>query len=359
MTEDAELHRRHEELTEWLYHTPGQLPARYVFVLTNLCNLRCPFCFQHRHRTAQPMTAADWLALVPQLPAYARVTLTGGEPLLYPGFAAILAAVAAGNDCNIITNGVLLDEGWIDRLLGHPRLKVLSLSVDDIGNHSRHMKPAEWERMVTMARRFVARRDAAQSATLLDIKTVVLEENAGQLFDIFRYCVEELGCDTHAFQFLKGSPLQHADRMAPFEAIFAPASSPPYRRLDVIRAQLERVREYASRNGTRAFLHPPVGELQGAEPLSELGMLNEPAVDAQRYRPCKFPWASVHINADGELFPCLAVSMGNVKQQRLADVLFSEPFERFRRTLRERGLLPACHRCGWLRPRLPSGAEVV
>ena len=32
-------------------------------------------------------------------------------------------------------------------------------------------------------------------------------------------CVEEL-CDTHAFQFLKGSPIQHSDIMFDFDKIF-------------------------------------------------------------------------------------------------------------------------------------------
>ena len=39
------------------------------------------------------------------------------------------------------------------------------------------------------------------------------DENAKSLFDIHKYCVEDLKCDTHAFQFLKGSPIQHSDIM--------------------------------------------------------------------------------------------------------------------------------------------------
>ena len=40
------------------------MPRRYVFVLTNLCNLKCTFCFQerkkkHRHRMLQPPAAMD------------------------------------------------------------------------------------------------------------------------------------------------------------------------------------------------------------------------------------------------------------------------------------------------------------
>ena len=38
------------------------------------------------------------------------------------------------------------------------------------------------------------------------LKTVVLDENVKDLLSIHKYCVEDLQCDTHAFQFLKGLP---------------------------------------------------------------------------------------------------------------------------------------------------------
>lgn len=330
---------------------PGMLPARYVFILTNLCNLRCPFCFQYRRRTADPMVAEDWLSVVEQLPEYSRVTLTGGEPLVFKEFKAIFEAVTEKFDCNIISNGVLLTDEWIEEMLSRPRMRVLSVSVDDIGNHSRQMKPREWETMSNMVNRFVRARDEAGSSAVFDIKTVVLDENAGDLFDIYRYCVEELNCDTHAFQFLKGSPLQHADNMYEFDAIHQQPDPYIYKNFHVIEEQLGKVREYAGRHSKRAYLHPNIASLQSEEQLVDLSFLNEKQFDASRFQSCKFPWSSVHINADGHLFPCMAVSMGNVKQQSLAEIIEGPEFERFRNELRKQGLVPGCHRCGWLRPR--------
>ena len=52
---------------------------------------------------------------------------------------------------------------------------------------------------------------------------MVLDENAKDLLKIHKYCVEELQCDTHAFQFLKGSPIQHSDIMFDFDKIFEKA----------------------------------------------------------------------------------------------------------------------------------------
>ena len=39
-----EFHDRHENLTEKIYNGELDLPHRYVFVLTNICNLRCRTC---------------------------------------------------------------------------------------------------------------------------------------------------------------------------------------------------------------------------------------------------------------------------------------------------------------------------
>ena len=37
---DAQFHKMHEEWSERIYNNPSLLPARYCFVLTNLCNLK-------------------------------------------------------------------------------------------------------------------------------------------------------------------------------------------------------------------------------------------------------------------------------------------------------------------------------
>ena len=178
-----------------------------------------------------------------------------------------------------------------------------------------------------------------------------MDDNANDLFDIYKYCVEVLGCDTHAFQFLKGSHLQHADTMYEFDEIFKSPEPSVYKNLDVIYKQLEKVREYATEKNQRSFLHPTVGRMQSDSSLPDIDYLNEYEFKKSNYQPCKFPWSSVHINADGHLFPCMAISMGNVKEQSLDSIIKGELFDKFRKVIKEKGTVPGCHRCGWLRPK--------
>jgi len=345
------LHAKHEQSAEALWSGGPALPNRYALVLTNTCNLRCPFCFQHKRKLPNAMTTQDWLHVIEQIPAGARITLTGGEPLAFKGFVEVFKAATDKCDVNIITNGVLLNEKLIDMFVTTKSFKVLSLSIDDVGNHSRLMKPKEWQTLVDMGRYFVKRRNEEGSTALLDVKTVVLDERAEELFGIYDFCKTELNCDTHAFQMQKGSPLQHADAMFDFELIFEKPTPPIYEKLGVLADQFEQIRQDARAHDRRVFLHPDVVNVTGDKPLTEgdFWKINQTEIPEGAFQSCRFPWASVHINADGHLFPCLAVSMGNVKTQTLPEVIFSETYDRFRKVLKDQGLVPTCHRCGWLR----------
>ena len=344
------FHDRHENLTEKLYNGDLDLPHRYVFVLTNICNLRCHFCFQDRDRRSDAMTIDNWLSVVKQLPEYARVTLTGGEPLAFKQFEEIFHAVSDKHQCNMITNGLLLNEQKIDLLLSKPNFKVLSISVDDIGNEIRDVKVKQWAKMLEMVKYFHRRKKELKSDCVLDIKTVVLDSNAQDLYSIHKYSVETLGANTHAFQFLKGSDLQHSDTMSDMEEMFKPSAAPVYENIEVIYEQLELIRKYNQTSQSEAFVHPKVLDLSSSKPLIGFDYLNLSKFEKKNYHKCKFPWSSVHINVDGNMFPCIAFSMGNVKSLSLEEIMKSEATKKFRKVLKE-SLVEGCNRCGWIRPK--------
>lgn len=342
------FHQRHEKLTQQIYSGALDLPARYVFVITNICNLDCSFCFQDRIRRSDAMTSDEWINLIDQLPEYARVTLTGGEPLAFKEFERVFLHVTRKFQCNMISNGLLLNEKKIDLLLSQKNFKVLSVSIDDIGNISRDVKPAQWDRFLKAIKYFHKRRSETGSDCILDIKTVVLDETASELFDIHQYCVEVLNCNTHVFQFLKGSPLQHSDRMSDLNSIFMTSEAVTYKNDKIIWDQLEKVRLYGQASKCDAYVHPKFCDLNGDNPVVAPEFLNKPSFNPDDFKPCKFPWSSVHVNVDGHLFPCLSISMGNVKDETLNDIIQGEKFTEFRRIISE-NLVQGCNRCGWIR----------
>jgi MoaA/NifB/PqqE/SkfB family radical SAM enzyme len=186
----------------------------------------------------------------------------------------------------------------------------------------------------------------------LDIKTRVLDETAEELLDIHRYCVEELGCDYHVFQFLKGSPIQHSDVMYGFEDILKESKAQIYERFETIKQQFRKIQEYNIEHGSVSFLHPKVGSLVSEEDFPMMDYMNVESFVKENYMACKYPWSSVHINSDGNLFTCLAVPAGNVKEKSLVEIVNGEEMTRFRDLIRREGTIEACNRCGWLKPRL-------
>lgn len=344
---DTEYHLERAEYAKKLYDNPDMLPHRYVFVLTNRCNLRCSFCFQHKDKI-DGLGPEDWLQVVEQLPDYAWVTLTGGEPFLYEGFEEIFKRVTENHRCNIISNGLLLSEPIIDMLLSSPRFRVLSISVDDIGNRVRGVSPGKWANAEKMMQNFSARAAVERPEVVFDIKTMILDENAEGLFDIHRYCVEVLGCTTHAFQLLKGSPIQYSDRMYPWESLHEVYLAAVYKNFETIKNQLEQVRQYDLAAGYSCYIHPKVCDLNGNIPIEETAIdcVNAAQHEAASYWECKFPWESLHINFDGNVFPCLAVSLGNIKEKSLAEIVQGDVLKRLKEELHCYGTLPACNRCG-------------
>lgn len=349
---DTKYHLERVKFSETLYEDNFSLPHRYVLIITNKCNLRCDFCFQRKKNIPGSLNVEDWESVIDQLPPYAWVTLTGGEPLFFKDFRRLFSYVSDRFPCNIISNGLLLNEELIDHLLEKENFKTLSISVDDTKNAIRGVKHNEWIQCEKKLKYFASHPVKKKFNTIFDTKTVVLDENAENLFDIFRYCTEELGADTHSFQFLKGSPLQHADFMSPIEKIFEPSFAVTYSKWKIILDQLEKVREYRP-GDKRSYVHPKFINLRSNIKFEKKSVeyINNVRHDKNRFESCKAMWESVHINTEGEVFPCFAVSIGNIKHQTLNSIISSSINQRLRQVIKSEGSINACNRCGYLKPK--------
>lgn len=353
------FHLKHEVYTKMAYYLPCLPPDRFVFVLTNQCNLNCRECFQDRVPKKNLLPKERWIALSKAIPGFSRITMTGGEPLLFSGFEEVFRNVALGHECNLITNGILLTRDLIDSMVALPKFKVLAISIDDLRSSERSIRglsERQWDNLEDMLKYFITCRDKHASRCTLEIKTLILNDNADKLFDIHRYCMEKIGADHHTFQFLKGTPLQHSDRSFDIKQIFEEYHAPVYEKFGTIVRELDRIREYNIVNKKKAFLHPVVSDLNTGRCLGDISFLNNSRFNRRLFQPCKFPWSSVHINYDGELFPCLSVSVGNVREQPVKQVLEGRFHKDFLSIIRREGIVPACNNCGWLRPVRRQGA---
>ncbi len=349
-----------EEFKKKAYELDNLMPKRYCLVLTNLCNLACDFCYQHRTKLKNSLNSDDWIKVINQLPDNSRVTLTGGEPLTLKNFEKVFLEVTKKHECNIICNGLLLNEQIIDLLLSTKNFKVLSISIDNRKNKIRklaNVKETKWDEKWTHVEKmmlyFQKRKiELNNENCVLDAKTIILDENADELFDIHKYVMEDLNCDTHQYQFLKGSPILGCDYMYQFDDIFGKSSAYKYEKWDTIREQLNKVKIYNYEFNKLAFMKPKVDELIGDKnPIDKkkFDLLNFVEHKKENFLPCTQPWGSVHINNDGIVFPCLAVSIGNVREKQLKDIIFDDHFKKFKSVMKSNGTVEACNRCDWLK----------
>lgn len=102
------------------------VPLSGEFELTPMCNLNCKMCYVHlspeQMNNRELLTVEQWKDLMHQ--AYKagmlHATLTGGECLTYPGFRELFLYLhSLGCEVSVFTNGVLLNQDWIDFFKQH------------------------------------------------------------------------------------------------------------------------------------------------------------------------------------------------------------------------------------------------
>ena len=119
--------------------TRSRVPAYAFFEITEACNLRCRHCEADAGRVdPAQLTTDEALDVAAQLAAAGcrQVNLTGGEPLVRGDWERIARRFAdLGVEVTLATNGTLLDEVTIERLLA-AGVRNVAVSLD--GDRERH-----------------------------------------------------------------------------------------------------------------------------------------------------------------------------------------------------------------------------
>lgn len=104
------------------------------------CNLRCKHCYQNEHQ-AKPLSNLDLTRIAMSMEEalrvwgyIGRISLTGGEPFLYPDTLLSLARFFEQSDMfhsiGVLTNGTLLSSGIAQELKKLSKLREIQISLD-------------------------------------------------------------------------------------------------------------------------------------------------------------------------------------------------------------------------------------
>jgi len=300
------------------------IPYLVTFELTYRCNLKCTHCYltpNDPHEEEMPVEL--WIRAIRELTDLGAfyVTITGGEPTLYPGFWDILDELKRQETVvRLFTNATTLTEEDVDRLIRcGVRYTDISLHGPDAATHEAVTRtPGSFDATIAAVKRLIA------AGVHVNLKGSLLKSNYSTVNELDRY-MHSLG----------GNPL--------LSASITPANDGGTEPLEKALGAEELC--FVIDNYYREQDEPP-----GDEPPEKTG--------TQRILhaiSCSAGFSTLSIAPSGEVFPCLQLraSMGNVRRSTLRRIWHHAPLNLYLNGLltlpvpdcRGCELTEACMRC--------------
>ncbi len=322
------------------------MPLRYFFELTYRCNLRCPYCYVGEERFKNELSADEWFRIIDQIPFYSFVTLVGGEPLIRNDFIDILMRTAkkTGGKLNVVSNGILINDEIIDAFI-KSKMMLLSVSLDGYGeNHDKNRaKDGIWDKIINN----LDNMNTKKNRPMIDIKTIVLENNLDDLVKLYKMC------DEKKFNFLSVSFLRNNNlkQNSVLFDTFVPefnADYPIKKYFDIehFKEVYKELMSLSKKSQVKIRFSPKF-EYCG-KPLEKIEeFFNTPAHKPvnEIYKPCKYPYSNIMINPQGDVYPCLSQKIGNVRDMKIIEVFNLPHYRCFRKNLKAAKVFGACQMC--------------
>ena len=344
------LRKTYSLLSEYSINNYMFPPIRYFLELTYRCNLNCSFCFINEDRKKDELTAEEWKNIIKQIPFYSFISIVAGEVMLRRDFFEILqfACKKTMGKVSIITNGLLLDEEKLRHFIKNNML-LLSVSIDGYGeNHDKiRNKTGLWENIIKNLELLKEiKQKENKSRPLLDIKSVILENNLDDLPKIYKKA-DELGAEFYSLSFKRNNFLrQNSQLKESFTEEFYKTEYPLKMYFDrehfiEVYKELESLSKNVKTKLRWAPKFKEIGDLDRILKYFSLGNKDVKSI----YEPCRIPFSTVFITPEGDLYPCLSYKLGNVRNKKIQDVLNNEKYKNFRKNLKSDKIYNACQLC--------------
>lgn len=325
------------------------IPLRYIFELTYLCNLNCPYCYVGEEREKDELTTQEWFNIIDQIPFYSFVTLVGGEPLLRRDFISILeyAAKKTFGKLNVVTNGTLITEEIIDAFI-KTKMMLLSVSLDGYGeSHDKSRgKEGIFDKTISNLELLNIRKGNLHKP-MVDIKTIILDNNLDDLPELYRLC-GDMNFDFFSISFLRNNNLkQNSILRETFDEEFYVQKYPikPYFDREHFKEIYKELEELSKRYKVKIRFAPKFDGTNVLEKIEKFFNYPEDKPIQDIYHNCVYPFSNVMINPQGDVYPCLSLKIGNVREKSLKKI-FNEPkYCCFRKNLKTSKVFEACQMC--------------
>jgi MoaA/NifB/PqqE/SkfB family radical SAM enzyme len=282
---DPNHHSIEERLVEKA--TKACIPLGCTFELTPVCNMSCKMCYVRMSRAEAEasgglLSPADWLDIAEKLRELGTgfLLLSGGEPLLYPGFDTLYEKLHdMGFVLTVNTNGTCLNAQWVRLWKAHrPRRVNITLYGTNADTYEKlcHFAPG-YEQTCRGIRLL---KDAG-----IDVKlnVTLTPDNQRELDDFYAFAESmELPIEVDSYVF----PLHRDGGEFPSDVRISPEL--------LARATLYTMQQ-ENPNGLRAFLRDAIACREGMQLPGHEGII------------CRAGRSSCFINWHGQMTPCFAL----------------------------------------------------
>ena len=325
----------------------AKIPFRYFFELTYRCNLQCPYCYVGNERNKQELTTDEWRKVIDQIPFYSIVTLVGGEPLIRKDFIEILKYTSkkVWNKVHVVSNGILINDEIIKAFIKY-KLLLLSVSLDGYGeNHDKNRgKDGIFDKITSNLDNLKSQKPNQ----MVDIKTIVLENNLDDLVKLYKYC-DEMGFEFLSISFLRNNNWKQNSVL---QESFIPEFNQNYPiklyfDMEHFKEVYKEIDSLSKNSKVKLRFSPKFEYLDNPlEGIEKFFQTPEDKPVSEIYKPCTYPYNNMMINPEGYIYPCLSMKIGNVKDKPIKD-LFNDPkYCCFRKNLKASGgTFGACQLC--------------
>jgi radical SAM protein with 4Fe4S-binding SPASM domain len=310
------------------FNTPGVLNLMFVD-LTNRCNLKCRYCFNH-HKLGLPASNLD-LRLIEktlQSPMAARAHnwfLSGGEPLTYPFLDEALALFRQyGQRPKIATNGILLTPETVDRWVSFG-VQSVQFSLDTLNPGTFRELNAGSPRSLDLILENI--KYAAASPLRVVTSSVLTKANCREIIDLLQFS-RELGVDSYtlypnvpARKNNRDLVLSISEQMELFQELFSLYDSLESRRLVDLSIPCFQYSDVYARWKDRLNI---------------------------RQHPCGAGQFNLKVTSEGTVSACICQDapdfiVGDLHVQTIDEIWNSPEIERFRNLYKN---IPECSSCG-------------
>ena len=278
------------------------------------------------------------IGIIDQLPLKSNITFTGGEVFLKKGIEEIIRKTTTKHNVTIATNGLLLSKHA--EMVMKTGVQAIGVSLDgppELHNRIRNVRNAFDHLKNSIQIILKYKRKYKSTNPRIFVNSVILRDNYSRLPEVVKI-VKSLGLRSCSFQILDLSlnrsgiepngnlnlsknPLKAIEKIDPLQ----------------LKESLLKIVKEGKSHGVEIRFSPELT-------IDEIVEYYQGNFNRNNWK-CSTPWNTMRISPYGDVYPCVNLLVGNVKNYKL-DELWNHPtYLQFRRDLKKVSLYPACVGC--------------